>query len=183
MALLSRTQGALGHLGRRQGRATGAGRGRTRVCILEKGPPHSRSPRSLGRPACASNSWSLLPSPLGAPLGKMACHGRPAILLGSPRALGWGRSTLERGVGSRAWIWGSLLFALRLRGACQAVAKGSAGPLPSSGPRRASAANLLPSRSGGLSPRPLQLLQLLLLAAAGSAGRAQERLGRRRGGA
>lgn len=129
-------------------------RGRSRVCILEKGPPHSRSPRILGRPACAINSWLLLPSPPGSALGKLACHGRPTVLLGRARALGWGRSTLERGVGSCAWVWGSVPFALGLRGACQAAAKGSAGPLPSPELRQASVASLLPSRLGRPEPAP-----------------------------
>lgn len=145
------------------------------MCILEKGAPHSRSPRILGRPACAINSWLLLPSPKWSALGKSACPGRPTVLLGYARALGWGRSTLERGVGSCAWVWGSVPFALGLRGACQAAAKGSAGPLPSREPRRASVASLLPSRLGRPEPAPAPVAAAAVAGGCGERGeRAEE---------
>lgn len=111
-------------------------------------------PEHLGASGLCNQQLVTSPLPPGSALGKSACHGRPTVLLGRSRALGWGRSTLERGVGSCALVWGSVPFALGLRSACQAAAKGSAGPLPSPELRRASLASLLPSRLGRPEPAP-----------------------------
>ena len=118
--------------------------------------PRSQGPR---RQSCPARFWmfgsGVLPRPT---LQQPGTEGRGLGVsfhpLGRARALGWGRSTLERGVGSCAWVWGSVPFALGLRGACQAAAKGSAGPLPSPELRQASVASLLPSRLGRPEPAP-----------------------------
>ena len=82
---------------------------------------------------------------------------------------------MERGVGSCAWVWGSVPFALGLRGACQAAAKGYAGPLPSPEPRRASVASLLPSRLGRPEPAPAPVAAAAVAGGCGERGeRAEE---------
>lgn len=143
------------------------------MCILEKGPPHSRSPRIWGCPARGVDSWSPLPSPPGGPLVKK--NGLPWVSRHPPRApgsLGWGRSTLERGAPSRALFWGALPCARGVRGACQGASEGSACPLSSPEQRRAGAAGLLPSRLGRPEPAPAPVAAA---AAAGGCGERGER--------
>lgn len=85
---------------------------------------------------------------------------------------------MERGPESRVWAWALYLriggqgreTGRRrggLRALCQVPSRGEPEPRAST-----------PPASGGLSPRRLQLLQLLLLAAAGNAGRAPKSLRR-----
>lgn len=128
----------------------GIGRGRTGVHVMKKGPPYSRSPRILRRPACGIEStaghssplhWALLwekwsvmgawPSSLG-PLGSSAggaAHWREVPGL----ALGLRGHYLPR--------WGSGVPA-------RPPPEGQPDPQPSFGPKRASAVSLLPSRLG-----------------------------------
>ena len=69
MALLSRTQRALGHLGRRQGRATGVGRGRTRVYPGE-GSSSLPKPEELGASGLCNQQLVTSPLPTGGSFGK-----------------------------------------------------------------------------------------------------------------
>lgn len=85
---------------------------------------------------------------------------------------------MERGSRSRTSIWGALPCALGVRGACQGPPRGQPAPCPARSRGEPAVRASSPPASGDLSPRPLQLLQLLLLAAAGSAPNAPKRLGR-----
>lgn len=130
---------------------------------------------------------ALLLSPVGSPLGK---NGLPWGLRHPFRdlqgaMLGWqniGEScrALRLGLGHSASRTGGPGVRARL------PPSGQPAPCPAPSLGELALRASFPPASGGLSPRPLQLLQLLLLAAAGSAGRAPKRLGRRgrgRGGA
>lgn len=112
------------------------------------------------------HSWSFLPSSLGSPLGKMACHAGPANLFGtSPpghcEGSGGRSSTLERGARPASG-----------RGVLHITHWESGVSLPpvQPEPKRASAVSLGPSRLGRLESAPALVAAAAAAAAAGGRG-------------
>lgn len=150
------------------------------MCILEKGLSPSPRRDLVASRLCIGSTADHSSSPhWGLRREQTACHGPSAIPIGYPQGAQRGGVAPWSEAPSRASGLGALYLRSGdqgcepgrrrgvLRALCQAPSRGEPA-------LRAST----PPASGGLSPRRLQLLQLLLLAAAGNAGRAPKSLRR-----